>query len=263
MVGLDSGVTLSFSEQGPVGAPTVVLLPGPTDSWRSYGPVVASLPKSVRSVAVSLRGHGGSSKPQTGYRIEDLALDVVPLLDALGIERAVLAGHSGSCLVARRVALDAPHRVRGLVLEASPTTLRGDADLLRFVDRVVSGLSDPVDREFARSFIADTSSADLTAELVDMLVEDLLEVPVVAWREMFASLLEYDDTAELARITAPVTLIWGDADPLVTREAQDELVRLLPLAELRVYEGAGHTPRWQQPGRFARDIASLVSDVLP
>lgn len=263
MIGLDNGLTLSCQEQGPIRGPTVVLLPGPTDSWRSYDPVLASLPGSVRCVAVSLRGHGDSSQPETGYRIQDLASDVVPLLDVLGIERAVLAGHSGSCLVARRVALDAPDRVGGLVLEASPTTLRGDAALLRFVESVVAELSSPIDRQFARSFIADTSVDDLAPEFVDVLVEDLLKVPVVAWREMFASLVEYDDTTDLDQINAPVTLVWGDADRLVTREAQEEQVRLLPLADLRVYEGVGHTPRWEQPERFALDVARFVSEVLP
>ena len=81
------------------------MLPGPTDSWRSYQPVLELLPAWVRAVAVSQRGHGESDKPETGHRVEDFAADVVSLLDALHVERAVLVGHSGSCLVARRVAL--------------------------------------------------------------------------------------------------------------------------------------------------------------
>lgn len=95
-----------------------------------------------------LRGHGDSSKPLTGYRIEDLTSDVVPLLDALDIDRALLAGHSGSCLVARRVALDHPGRVAGLFLEASPSTLRGDQNLAKFVDTVVSEMWEPVESDF-------------------------------------------------------------------------------------------------------------------
>lgn len=261
LVRLESGVTLSCADHGSADGPTLMLLPGPTDSWRSYGPVLASLPGNFRTIGVSLRGHGDSSKPQSGYRIEDLASDVVPLLDALEIDVAVLAGHSGSCLVARRVAIDASDRVAGLVLEASPTTLCGDAALLQFVDSVVSELRDPIDREFARSFIADTSSDHLAPEFVDLLVEDLRKVPHTAWREMFTSLLGYDDTPELAQVDAPAMLVWGDADHLVPRKAQEQLIDLLPRAELRVYEGAGHTPRWEQPDRFARDVAAFVSQV--
>src|SRR6185503_12010181 len=117
-------------------------LPGPTDSWRSYEPVLDHLP-GIRAISVSQRGHGESDKPATGYGVEDFAADVVPLLDALGIERAVLVGHSGSCLVARRVALDHPDRVAGLVLEASPTTLKGHPGLTDLVTSVVAHLSDP------------------------------------------------------------------------------------------------------------------------
>jgi non-heme chloroperoxidase len=187
----------------------------------------------------------------------------VPLMDALDIENAVLAGHSGSCLVARRVALDAPDRVGGLLLEASPTTLRGDANLVQFVDVVVSELTGPVDRELARSFVADTSTDKLAPRFVELLVDDLVKVPVDAWKEMFASLLDSDDTAELPQVEAPVLLVWGDADSLVPRRMQDQLVRLLPKAELTVYEGVGHTPRWEQPERFARDVTAFAEQVLP
>ena len=256
---LDNGLTMSYWSQGDVSVPSVVLLPGPTDSWRSYQPILPAMPPNLRVVAVSLRGHGDSSKPVSGYGIEDLASDVVPLLDMLDIRRAVLVGHSGSCLVARRVALQAPERIAGLVLEASPTTLRGDPKLKEFVTSVVSELTEPIDSEFARSFLADTSTDDLAADLIDSLVEDLLKVPVRAWKEMFASLSDYDDVSELSVLRTPTLLVWGDADPLVPRSMQDELVGALPHAELVVYRGVGHTPRWEEPERFAKDLATFVS----
>jgi non-heme chloroperoxidase len=259
---LGSGPKLSYSDQGSGSERAVVLIPGPTDSWRSYEPVLVSMPDHLRVVAVSLRGHGDSSKPSTGYRIEDLASDIVPFLNEVGIERAVLVGHSGSCLVARRVALDAPDRVVGLFLEASPSTLRGDDDLRGFVDTVVSTLTSPIDRTFARSFVTNTSSENLTPELVEELVADLVKVPVHAWNEMFASLLDYDDTTELPRLEVPVSLIWGGDDALVARQMQDRLVELLPKAELTVYAGVGHTPRWEQPRRFAQELAEFSSPLL-
>ena len=240
----------------------VVLLPGPTDSWRSYAPVLHLLPSSVRAIAASQRGHGDSDKPATGYRVEDFADDVVPLLDALGIERAVVAGHSGSCLVARRVAIDHPERVAGLVLEASPTTLTDDPALEEFVRSLVSDLQDPIDPAFARSVVAGTSSDQLAAELLDELAGELLKVPARVWKEMFSGLLDYDDLAELGRITAPTLLVWGDADGLVGRAMQDTLAEQIPDAELRVYEGVGHTPRWENPQRFSGDVADFVERSL-
>lgn len=261
-VTLETGLTLSYAEHGDRAGPVLVLVPGPTDSWRSYEPVLERLPPSIRGIAVSQRGHGDSDKPVTGYRVDDFAADLVPMLDALGIEQAVLAGHSGSCLVVRRVAIDRPERVAGLVLEASPTTLGGDARLAGFVESVVSGLEDPIDPAFARSFVAETSSGETGPGVVDQFVGELLKVPAHVWRETFAGLLEYDDTGELGRIETPTLLLWGDADALVGRDMQDHLAEHIPGAELIVYRGVGHTPRWEEPSRFASDVAAFVARVL-
>jgi len=261
-VTLASGLTLSIAERGAGSGPLVVLLPGPTDAWRSYQPVLDRLPPHVHAVAVSPRGHGDSDKPATGYRVDDFAADVVPLLDALGGERAVVVGHSGSCLAARRVALDHPERVAGLILEASPTTLRGHPRLEEFVASVVANLEDPIGADVARVFVTDTSSDDLAPELLDELVEELVKVPARVWRAMFAGLLDYDDTAELERISAPTLLVWGDADALVSRAMQDQLVTHLSDARLLVYPGAGHTPRWDDPVRFSHDVAAFAQELL-
>jgi non-heme chloroperoxidase len=249
---------LSCAEQGDPSGPALVLLPGPTDSWRSYEPTLEALPLSIRTIAVSQRGHGDSDKPPAGYQVQDFAGDVVALLDALDLERAVLAGHSGSCLVVRRVAIDRPERVAGLVLEASPTTLRGHPGLAAFVTSVVSELRDPIDPGFARSFIVETSSGDIGPEVVDRLAGELLKVPACVWQECFAALSDYDDLDELGRITAPAMLIWGDGDGLVGRGMQEQLASLIPSAELVVYPGVGHTPRWEDPSRFASDVAAFV-----
>ena len=259
-VTLTNGLTLSVAEHGDPAGPALLLLPGPTDSWWSYQPVLELVPPSIRTVAVSPRGHGDSDKPATGYRVEDFAADVPRLLDALTIERAVLAGHSGSCLVARRVAIDVPERVAGLVFEASPVTLRANPALAEFVNSVVSRLEDPVDPDFARSFVVDTSGA-VGPEVVDRLASELLKVPAHVWREMFADLLQYDDVDELRHITAPALLLWGDADTLVARETQEQLAALLPGADLVVYGGAGHTPRWEDPARFAADVFGFVEEL--
>jgi non-heme chloroperoxidase len=257
-VTLQDGLSLSYAEKGEQSGPALVLLPGPTDSWRSYEPVLEAIPRWVRTIAVSQRGHGDSDKPRTGYRVQDFAGDVVPLLDALDVERAVLAGHSGSCLVVRRVAIDRPERVAGLVLEASPTTLKGHPGLAAFVTSVVSDLCDPIDPAFARSFVIDTSSEEIEPEVVDRLAGELLKVPARVWQESFAALLNYDDLGELGRITAPTMLIWGDGDGLVGRQMQEQLSELIAGAELIVYSGIGHTPRWEDGPRFASDIAAFI-----
>ncbi len=120
------------------------------------------------------------------------------------------------------------------------------------------GLADPINPDFARSFIADTSSENVPPEVIDVLADDTLKVPARVWHEMFASLLRYDDTHELARVVAPTMLIWGDQDALVSREMQAMLVERIPHVELIVYPGVGHTPRWDDPQRFAADLSAFV-----
>ena len=261
VITLASGLTLSYASVGAADQPTVVMLPGPTDSWRSYEPILHRLTPSVRGVAISLRGHGDSDKPASGYSVPDFATDTVQLLDGLAIERAVLVAHSAACMTARRVALDHPGRVAGLVLEASPTTLVGETALEDFVTSVVAGLEDPIDPDFARGWIDDTSSGDAADRPeTAVLVAEVLKVPAHVWKETFGSVVTYDDTGELSRLTLPTRLIWGDADQLVTRDAQDALVRLVPSAALSIYAGSGHAPRWDEPDRFADEIGTFTLD---
>jgi non-heme chloroperoxidase len=258
---LASGLTLAYARRGDAVDSVVLLLPGPTDSWLSYQLVLDHLPLETHAIAVSQRGHGESDKPDTGYGVEDFAADVVLLLDALGIARAVLVGHSGSCLVARRVALDRPDRVAGLFLEASPTTLRDDPKLVGSVESVMSRLENPITPDFARSFLAQTSTVAIPPDLIDLLVVELLKVPAHVWQETFSGLLEYDDLSELGRIEAPTLLVWGDEDAVVPREMQDHLARSIPGADLLVYHGVGHTPRWEDPMRFSSDLVTFTRQV--
>ena len=190
--------------------------------------------------------------------MEDFAHDVPLILDALDIDRAVIAGHSGSCLVARRVAIDHPERVAGLVLEASPTTLVGNAGLQAFLATV----PDPIEKDFARGVVLATSTGDLPPAVVEEMSDELLKVPAHVWREMFQSILGYDDLADLHRVAAPTLLVWGDADTVVSRRMQQALAARLTAAELVVYRGLGHTPRWEDPARFASDLATFAAALL-
>jgi pimeloyl-ACP methyl ester carboxylesterase len=260
---LASGLSLSYGEQGTSSSAssTLVLLPGPTDSWRSFAPLLAQLPASVHVFAVSPRGHGDSDKPEAGYAVEDMAEDVGAFLDAVGISRVVVAGHSGAGLVARRFALDHPARVAGLVLLAAPTTLRGHDGLQAFASSILSGLADPIDPALARSLVADTSGPQLPASFADDMVEEILKAPARVWHQTFGGVLSYDDVEELDRIEAPTLLVWGDADDVVSREMQDALVSRLAAAELVVYAGLGHSPHWEDPVRVASDVAAFVERV--
>lgn len=104
---------LQYVEHGdPAGTP-VLLLHGVTDSWRSFETVLPHLPASIRAFAVTQRGHGDASRPPAGYRYADFAADLVALMDVLGLESALVSGHSMGRAIAQRFAIDYPERTLG------------------------------------------------------------------------------------------------------------------------------------------------------
>ena len=150
-VDLADGTRLTYVEQGDANGVPVILLHGYTDSWRSYERVLAHLPQSLRAFAVTQRGHGDSGKPDGEYESRVFARDVAGFMDTLGIERAVIVGHSMGATVAQRFAVDYPQRVRALVLEGAFVPRPANIEVRKFVEEV-STLSDPIDPAFVRDF---------------------------------------------------------------------------------------------------------------
>src|SRR3712207_4298048 len=120
---LSTGLQVHYAEQGDREGEAIVFLHAYVDSWFSYGRVLPLLSPSYHAFALDQRGHGASDKPQCCYTADDHAADVDAFMEAVGIEKATVVGDSSGGLIAQRVALDYPHRVRRLVLIGSPTTL--------------------------------------------------------------------------------------------------------------------------------------------
>ena len=139
-----------FEHRSTDGTP-VILLHGVTDWWRSFEHVLPHLPRSLRAIAVTQRGHGNSTKPAT-YHYGEMAADIAALLDALQMPSAVIVGHSMGGQVAMRLALDRPSRVRGLVLLASFHTLRGHEVIQQLWGEGIGAMRDPIDRRSSASF---------------------------------------------------------------------------------------------------------------
>ena len=254
-VKLGTHVSLEYVDVGEHTGNVLVLLPGLSDSWRSYELVLPHLPSTFRAIAVSQRGHGDSDKPETGYTVRDFATDLNALLDALSIRRAVIAGHSSASLVARRFALDHAEKTAGLVLEGSFVRLGEGAK--PFATKLAS-LQDPIPLAFARDFAGSAFSRPVAKEFLDAMIDENVKAPARVWRETFASLLDYDDSAELTTLGVNTLVIWGDQDAIIDRMATEALVRSIRDSKLVVYEGIGHTPHWEEPARFARDVAAFV-----
>jgi non-heme chloroperoxidase len=260
-VTLPSGLRLECAEQGPPGGEPVLCLHGITDSWRSFEPVLPWLPGQWHTIAFSQRGHGGSDKPEGGYRTRDFAADAAALIEALELPPVVIVGHSMGAVNALRLAIDRPDLVRGVVAAGAFASFGDKPELVAFVRDTMLTLTDSVPRELADGFQRDTLAGPVPDGLIETMVDECLRTPAAVWRAAFAGLLEDDFSTELGRVRVPVLLPWGDADAFAPDADQQRLLRELPQASRSVYRRAGHALHWEQPERFALDIVRFVSDL--
>lgn len=258
-IALPTGITLQYAERGSASGVPVIFLHGVTDSWRSFEPILERLPSSVHAFSVSQRGHGRSSKPESGYRYRDMADDLQAFMDGVHLPAAVIVGHSMGSLVAQRFAADHPDRVAGLVLLGAFRTIHGHVALQEFWDTAVSKLDDPIDPGFAREFQVSTIAREIPPELLETYVRESVQVPAHVWRAAFKGFLETPDfSSELRGFNRPALIVWGDRDAFAVKEQQEKLGQVLPNARLLVYEGTGHALHWEQPDRFAADLLEFV-----
>ena len=255
---LPTGVGLDVLQSGdPTGVP-LVLLHGLSDSLLSMRPMMEHLPKGVRVIAITQRGHGDSSKPAGPYTTDAFVGDAVAAMDRLGVRRAVVFGHSMGSIVAQRLAMRHPERVAGLVLEGAFPGLKGNPAVEAFYDEAIKDLCDPIDPAFARAFQESTIARPLAPELLDLVTAESCKLPAHAWRAIFEDLMAYDLGPDLPRIQAPTLLLWGDQDGFVTRADQDRLLAGIRGSALTVFEGTGHDPHWEEPARAAELIAVFI-----
>jgi non-heme chloroperoxidase len=254
---LGTGIELQVAESGPANGEPVLFLHGFPDSWYSYTGVLTRLPANIRAIVPTQRGHGESDKPACCYRVEDFAADAVALLDALGIERAHIVGHSMGSIIAQRVASKWPARVNRLVLVGSTTTVR-TPPLLEFMP-VVRKLTDPIPAGFAREFQLGTVFKTLPAAFLDTLVLESEKLPARVWRDVLGGLVAPDAMSRHEWIAAPTLIVWGEKDALFARSYQDALVRAIKGARLLVYSNIGHGPFWEDPDRFTKDLMKFLN----
>jgi len=109
------GVRVHVALAGAEAAPALVLLHGWPQHWWAWRHVIPALAETHRVIAPDLRGLGWSSVPGSGYEKEQLATDLLALLDAMGLQRVGVAGHDWGGWVAFLAALREPERFEALL----------------------------------------------------------------------------------------------------------------------------------------------------
>jgi pimeloyl-ACP methyl ester carboxylesterase len=252
------GVSLHYVERG-AGRP-VVLLHGFTDSWHSFRLVLPALSDHARCLAYDHRGHGRSSRPGTGYSADAFATDAVGFVEALGLGRVALVGHSMGGLVARKVALARPDLVERLVLVAAPLWI--DNTAVRLMEADLARFGPAVPRAFAEEFQAACvcDRGAVPKWFFDACVDASAGVPPRVWREALAGMLADDHAGRLGEIRCPALVLGGKQDAFFGPHEQAELARALSRGRLLLYDGVGHSPHWEMPERFAADVAAFLAE---
>jgi non-heme chloroperoxidase len=259
-VALRGGVTLSYIEHGdPDGIP-VIFLHGLSDSLRSFDLVLPYLPPSIRGFAVSLRGHGDSGRPASGYAMADFAADVAQFIAEFDLDPVVLVGHSMGTAVAQRFAIEFPALLSGLVLIGSFVSYADNAVMVEFWPEV-DALVDPIDRDFALAFQESTLAKPIPSSYLDTLVAESLKLPARVWKAAMAGIMASDATDSLPRIDVPTLLLWGEHDAFVPRGDQDLQLASIPNAALDVFPATGHAVHWEEPARVAARLTEFIDQI--
>jgi pimeloyl-ACP methyl ester carboxylesterase len=120
------GLRTHVALAGPEDGPPLMLVHGWPQHWWAWRFVIPELAKTHRVIAPDLRGHGWTDAPRNGYEKEQLASDLLALLDALGIERVTWAGHDWGAHAGYLAAYRAPERFERLLALSVPPPFSRD-----------------------------------------------------------------------------------------------------------------------------------------
>ncbi|MET0713880.1 MAG: alpha/beta hydrolase [Mycetocola sp.] len=260
---LMTGVTLQFAERGAPTGEAIVFLHGYTDSWFSFSRVLPLLPHEYRALALTLRGHGDSEKPDCCYAIDDFVADVVAFLDACEIGQATIVGMSGGSFIAQLAALDYPQRVSRLVLISSAPTLQGN-EAVAGLGHEMLRLEDPITPQFVTEWQQVNLYRPVPDDFFETVVSESLKLPARVWRNFWKGVvLAPDHSSRLGEISVPTLVLWGEQDAVFSRDDPTQLAAAIPNATLKVYPETGHSVHWERPEEVVRDLVAFMKATPP
>ncbi len=225
-------------------------------SARTWDPVIACLPASVRSIALNQRGWGGSVAVDGRYDLEALADDVLAVTEALAIRRFVIVGHSMGGKIAQILAGRRPTGLEGLVLvaPAPPTPMQVPEEVR------VGMLASYQSREGVLQALGVLAGSPLPHDLHEQVIADTLRGEAGAKRAWADRGMTQDVSAGLEGFTLPVEVLIGEHDQ-IEREAvlRPALSRFLPQATFTIVPEKGHLLPLEAPEPIASACERMLS----
>lgn len=280
MIDVTDGGRIHVVERGA--GPPIVLVHGVTLGVATWAPQLRTLADRYRVIAVGQRGHGSSEAGRAGFTLERLAEDLLEVLQALEVRRAVLVGHSMGGMVSQLLALGHPAEARrhvaGLVLVATAAgpLVPGPAGFglasilalgagrgLRFADKRGQGMFPIEDLAVWASRVAFGARPDRRD--VELLRSMVTAMSPASMDGLLGPLLHFDVHHRLGEIDLPTRVVVGSRDVLTPPRMARALAQGIAGAELTVLEGCGHMVMLERPRqldelleRFSRQLATAA-----
>ncbi len=249
----DGTPDLNYVLEGPEDAPVLVLsnsLGTALEMWDAQAPALAG---RFRLLRYDTRGHGGSPAPPGPYAIGDLGLDVIRLLDRLGIERASFCGLSVGGMTGMWLAAEAPERVERLVLLCT-SALLGPSSVWdeRIATATEQGMAalvvGVIERWFTPAFRAENP------EVVEKMARTLRETDPEGYAGCCAAIRDMDLRDRLPSVGAPTLVVSGAEDPATPPEHGRLIADAIPGARFEVVPDAAHIANVEQPENITQLI---------
>lgn len=223
----------------------VILLHGGLGHGGNWGYQVPALVENgYRAVLVDSRGHGRSTRDARPYSYEQMASDVLALMDTLKLEKAALVGWSDGACTALILADQAPARVAGVFYFACNMDPSGTKEF---------EFGPIVQRCFSRH-VQDYQRLSATPEQFNEFSE--------AVGLMQRTQPNYS-AQDLAKISVPVAIVHSEQDEFIKREHAEYLARSIPQAEFIYLPGVSHFAPLQRPEQFNAALLAFLGQVLP
>jgi 3-oxoadipate enol-lactonase len=251
----------NYSLTGPVNAPVVVFSNSLGANLTMWAPQVDFFKENFRVLTYDHRGHGQTDVPKEDFQFDDLAYDVVRLIDALGIEKIHFVGLSMGGMTGLGLAINHPERLLSVTASNCVASFSEEARQV-WIDRASSvsanGLEPILDATIQRWFTEKTISSrpEEIAEVRSMVASTDVDGYVRCCR----AIRDLNYTEELTSISVKVLFIGGTYD-LGTPPTEMKKMSSLIVGARYVELGTAHVSNLEAPNDFNHALADFLSEV--
>jgi len=251
---------LHYFIEGSTDKPALVFSNSLGSDLRIWDAMVPEFTRDFRVIRYDTRGHGLSEAPPPPYSADDLAQDVVGLLDALRIKEAVVCGLSVGGVIAQQIAISHNNRVRALVLCDTGARIGTVASWEERMTTVKThGLGALAASSMERWFSEDFRGrrGDEVRGYANMVIRTAVD----GYLGTCCALRDADLIQGVAAIDKPTLVLCGDQDIATPPEMARELVNVIPKARLALIPRAGHISCVEQPKAMAEQMMQFFREV--